>query len=507
MTLSKIPSCLKPLESGSVSRREWMGLLGSGVVAGVASSCTSPQQTTEEPASGLADPIYYSSATALCRAIRNKEISSEELVRVLVARIEEVNPKLNAVVRLEAERALRDARDADAALARGETRGPLHGLPMTLKDSIDTAGIVTTGGTEGRSEFIPERDATVAARLKAAGAVIVGKTNTPQLTLSYETNNKIFGRTSNPYDLSRSPGGSSGGAAAILATGGSPLEVGSDTGGSIRYPAHCCGLAGIKPTSGRVPRTGHIIPFGSITDSFTQLGPMARYVEDLTLALPILAGVDWRDPTIVPMPLGDPDAVRVKDLRVSFHTDNGIKTPDPEVADVVRQAAQALSDQGISVEEKRPTGIEQSHEIIQALWRADGGHFALRLLFEAGTRKVPVEAKDLKPTPMKDFVKVMDRWDSFRMDMISFLEDYDVILSPAFSTIAPPEGPPSDLPRYSYTQSYNLTGWPGAVVRGGTKDGLPIGIQIGARPWREDVALAVAKVLEEAMGGFQPPSL
>src|SRR6266567_7812846 len=225
------------------------------------------------------------------------------------------------------------ARAADAALARGQLLGPLHGVPMTIKDSLDTAGVITTGGTQGRATFVPEQDATVVARLRAAGAILLGKTNTPELTLSGETDNLVYGRTNNPYDVSRTPGGSSGGAGAILAAGGSALDIGSDTGGSIRLPAHFCGIAGIKPTSGRVPRTGHIVPFGmGAVDALTQLGPMARYVEDLSLILPIIAGVDWRDPAIIPMPLGDPRAVSMTGLRVAMYTDNGTMSPTPETA-------------------------------------------------------------------------------------------------------------------------------------------------------------------------------
>src|SRR5206468_535876 len=168
-----------------------------------------------------------------------------------------------------------------------------------------TAGVRSTGGTQGRATFIPQQDATVVARLRSAGAVLLGKTNTPELTLSFETDCPLFGRTSNPYDLTRSSGGSSGGAAAIIAAGGSPLDLGSDTGGSIRVPSHMCGIAGIRPTSGRVPRTGHIIPPGGMLDSLTTIGPMARFVDDLILTLPLVAGVDWRDPAIVPAPLYD----------------------------------------------------------------------------------------------------------------------------------------------------------------------------------------------------------
>ena len=179
-----------------------------------------------------------------------------EVVEIHLNRIREVNPVIKAVVQLVEERAMEEARTEDAELSVGRVIGPLHGVPVTITDSLDTAGIISTGGTEGRRHFVPDEDATVVARLRAAGAVLTGKTNTPELTLGWAAENPIYERTSNPYDLSRTPSGSSGGAAAIIAAGGSPLDLGSDTGGSIREPSHICGITGIKPTTGRTPRTG-----------------------------------------------------------------------------------------------------------------------------------------------------------------------------------------------------------------------------------------------------------
>ncbi len=461
------------------------------------------------------DELIYASAAALAQAIRAKEVSSEEVVNAYLQRIEAVNPQLNAVVQLTADAAQKQARVADAALAHGDIQGPLHGVPMTIKDSFDTADVISTGGTKGRASFIPTQDATVVARLRRAGAILLGKTNTPELTLAFETDNLIYGRTNNPYNLSRTPGGSSGGAAAIIAAGGSPLDIGSDFGGSIRLPSHFCGIAGIKPTSGRVPRTGHIISFDmGALDALQQIGPMARFVEDLVLTLPIIAGVDWHDPAIVPMPLGDPKTIALKGLRVAFHTDNGIVSPTPETAEVVRSAVKALSDKGVSVEENRPTGIERSDEMMSRLFSADGA-WVRRLLEQARTTEVhPFNqwAQDTQSGVAKltaEFVDLTRQLDSFRSAMLAFLETYDVIICPVNAYPAMSHGTLSDkFPAFSYTITYNLTGWPGAVVRGGTSpDGLPIGIQIVARPWREDVALAVAQHIETVLGGWQRPPL
>src|SRR5215831_6764265 len=297
------------------------------------------------------DEIIYTSATSLARAIREKRVSSSEVVEAFIHRIEAVNPQLNAVVQLTADTALTQARQADVALARGEIKGPLHGVPITIKDSFDTEGIISTGGTKGRASYVPQQDATAVARMRAAGAILLGKTNLPELSLAYESNNLIYGRTNNPYDLSRTPGGSSGGESAIIAAGGSPLGLGTDAGGSIRVPAHFCGIAGLKPTSGRIPFTGLLPPGFGASARLRHVGPMARYVEDLILTLPILSGVDWRDPAIVPMPLDDAGKVELKNLRVAFYTENGIIAPTPETSEIVRNVVHALEDAGMVVEE------------------------------------------------------------------------------------------------------------------------------------------------------------
>jgi amidase len=457
------------------------------------------------------DDVIYASATDLARAIRAKAISSAEVVQVYLQRIEAVNPHLNAVVQLRAEASLAEARAADAALARGQVLGPLHGVPMTIKDSLDTAGVITTGGTTGRASFVPAQDATVVARLRQAGAILLGKTNTPELTLWGETDNLVYGRTNNPYDLTRTPGGSSGGAAAIIAAGGSPLDIGSDTRGSIRLPAHFNGIAGIKPTSGRVPRTGHIIPWGlGAVDALTQLGPLARSVEDLGLILPIIAGVDWCDPAIVPMPLGDPQAVSLQGLRVARYTDNGLLAPTSETVAAVQRAATALTEAGAHVHDDRPPLLERAEALYNALSDADGRAWVRRLLQQAGTTAVhprlQQRLEEARPLPVGDFTALLEEVDRCRSALLTFLHAYDLILCPVCSFPAPPHGTTLSIP--SYTGVYNLTGWPGAVARGGTSpEGLPIGVQLVARPWREDVALAVAQYLEGALGGWQRPPL
>jgi amidase len=318
------------------------------------------------------DPTF-ASASSLARAIRTGEISSEELVEAHLRRIAEANQSLNAVVHVAGLSARADARAADARLAAGAAVGPLHGVPITIKDNHDVAGMPCTAATEGLADRIPTMDATVVARLKAAGAIVLGKTNLPELALAFETDNLVYGRTNSPYDLARTPGGSSGGEAAIIAAGGSPLGIGNDAAGSIRLPAHFCGIAGIKPTTGRVPKTGYLGSSGGALSSLMQSGPLARYVEDLELALPIICGGDGQDPAVVDMPLGDRGAVELRRLRVAFHTDNGIVSPTGETADTVRRAAMSLVQAGISVDEACPAGIERTFELFFDLFGADGG--------------------------------------------------------------------------------------------------------------------------------------
>ncbi len=463
------------------------------------------------------EELIYASATTLTHAIRDKQVSSQEVVEAYLKRIEAVNPQLNAVVQLTADEALAQARRADAALARREIMGPLHGVPMTIKDQFDTAGAISTAGTRGRANFVPGHHATAVARLCAAGAIILGKTNLPEFAIAFETDNLVYGRTNNPYDLSRTPGGSSGGEAAIIAAGGSPLGLGTDAAGSIRWPGHCCGITGIKPTRGRVPMTGVFPPTIGTIGPLWHAGPLARFVEDLALTLPIISGVDWHDPAVVDMPLNDPHTIDLKGLRVAFHTDNGIASPTPETAQVVRTMATALLGRGMIVEEARPYGIEQSYDIMRSLFAADGGATVQQLLQMVGT---------MEPSPLllrlagilhpyalstAEFSGLLARLDMFKASMLSFLEQYDVILCPVNISPALPHGTTFDedkLPGFSYTAAYNLTGWPAVVVRGGTSpEGLPIGVQVVARPWREDVALAVAQQIETISGGWQRPSI
>ncbi len=457
--------------------------------------------------------LIYESAKKQAAAIRDKKVSSVELVEAHLRRIQEVNPKLNAVVVSLAERAREQARAADAALAAGAHVGPLHGVPTTIKEAWETEGVECTGGTLGRVGVVAERDATVVARLRNAGAIPLGVTNTPEFSLAMESDNLVYGRTNNPHDPLRTPGGSGGGGAAIIAAGGSPWEIGGDLGGSIRVPAHFSGIAGIKPTVGRAPLTGYFPPALGFVPMFASIGPMARWVEDLSMTLPIVSGPDGIDPSMVPVPLGDPALVDVAKLTMAFYTDNGIVEATPETVETVRNAAKVLADAGATVEEARPAGIEQTGDLFIGLFAADGGAGFRYLLEMCGTTRCHPLMEKLLGTlgpgvSGAEFGQLLTRLSLFRNEMFSFLRRYDVILCPTCAVPAIPHGScwdPETAPVFSYGWSYNLTGWPSVVVRCGTSaEGLPIGPQIIARPWREDVALAVALHLEVVLGGWQP---
>ena len=450
----------------------------------------------------MSEPSSFSDAslTWLYQAIAEGNITAEELIRSSLSKIQSENPMLNAVVCIDKEAALEKAFEADRARSKNESWGPLHGIPMTIKDSFDSSGIVTTAGTIGRKKFIPECDATVVARLKAAGAILLGKTNTPELTLSYQTNNEIFGRTGNPYDLSRTSGGSSGGAAAIVSAGAVPFDIGSDTSGSLRIPAHYCGVASLKPTEGRVPRSGHIIQFGGYLDRLTTIGPIAKFVDDVEYIFPIIAGPDGIDPAIHPVPIGQSPNVKLDALRVAFYHDNGIAEPSDETIETVKEAANALKSQVFSVKNAIPPRETDATKLFAELYAADGGAWRQRLLFAANT----IDSPDI-PDGVYDglrgdqFSALIERWDGYRSDMLRFLDEYDIIICPVTAAPAPLHGQ-GILSAFSYTQSYSLTGWPCVVVRCGTGDDLPIGLQIVAHPWREDVAICVARYLEMALG-------
>jgi amidase len=429
------------------------------------------------------------SAAELAGLVKARSVSSAEVVDAHLRRIEEINPLLNAVVQVDGARALRAAAAADAAVARGDPLGPLHGIPFTAKDNLETAGVITAVGVPERADCIPTRDATVIARLRSAGAILIGKTNCPPWGAGSVTDNSLYGRTNNPYDVERTPGGSSGGEAATIASGGSPCGLGSDSGGSLRQPAHFCGIACLKPTAGLVPLTGMVHSdgaVGAISDPRTQVGPMARFVGDLALVLQAIAGAGPLEPDVPPVRMADPAAVVLRGLRAAVHTENEAAAPTPDTRAAVEAAAEALSHAGAQADELRlPAG---GHELTREVWASYSGRMRSDELY-----------------------RVLRRWDGYRRRMLEFMQPYDLILCPVFPCAAVRHDETDSEGLWEgvgYTTPFSLTGWPAAVVRcGSSTEGLPIGVQVVARPWCDHVALAAAAYLETELGGWSPPQL
>jgi amidase len=458
------------------------------------------------------DELLDQPVRQLATAIRDGLITSKDMVQAFLDRIEKSNPRINALVYSTAETALKHARSADIELKKGNIKGPLHGVPFTIKDSLDTKDAITTWGTKGRADYRPGTDASCVARLRDAGGILLGKTNTPELTLSFETDNLVYGRTCNPYDVTRTPGGSSGGAAALLACNATPFDLGTDTGGSIRLPAHFSGVCGIKPTSGRVPCTGNALPTSGLLAPLTQVGPMGRFVDDLAYLLPIISGMDLIDQSTVACELKDYRDIELKSLRIGFHTDNGIKTPSPEIADNLNHVISLFTENGWNPQEIRPTGIEMTNFIYSRLFAADSGLMVENLLEDSRTAETTSYIQDYLAAQQavamdgRDFAQLISLWHNYQSSMLDYFVDRDVLICPVNADTAVPHNTTEDLSGYTYTSAFNLTGWPCVVVRTGTSTGgLPIGTQVISSPFREDIALAVAHWLEGQSGEFRSP--
>ena len=458
----------------------------------------------------VGDGLCWLPVTELARRLRRRQLTAVEVLDACLERIEKHNPTLNAVVSLDAGRARKLAKAADAALKRGEIRGPLHGVPMTLKDAHDVAGLRTTVGTVQLDREADE-DGTVAARLRAAGAIIIGHSNVPSWLADHQTANPVFGRTANPWDSERTPGGSSGGAAAALAAGMTPLDVGSDLVASIRVPAHFCGVYGLKPTEHRVPLTGffrlpHRVP--RAVRIMSCLGPMARDLRDLELALSLIAGPDGHDSDVPPVPLVSPRRRPLEDLYLAVApTPPGATVAKSIRRQVERVAAQA-SDAGARVEERYPD-LDWD-----ALDRLFGDLVGTIVSVFDPQAELPEERRTLAW-----YLDALDRRDRFITAWEEFLEDFDgLILPPAMTTAFTHREPGAPLEIDGKTVDYrelarvpgrqNMTGLPALTVPAGfDDDGLPIGIEIVGPRWSEMRLLRIARELEQAgiLPGFQRP--
>ncbi len=309
-------------------------------------------------------PVFHFTTIArLSAGIRSKKISPVEIVDALLERAAECEAQLNSFVHLDADGARLQALSAEAAAQRGDTLGPLHGVPITLKSNIDAAGWPCPAGSTLRKEYIPQEDAPLVARLKAAGAIVLGNTNTPEFLMAYESNNLLTGKTSNPWDLSRTAGGSSGGEAAAIASGCSVAGVGSDGGGSIRVPAHFSGICGLKPTPGRIPSTGHFPPGAGALSWLGAVGPMARTIADVRALFEVMAGPDPGDALSAPVPLKAGDTKQSKGMRVGLLESEALGKASPETQAAVQRAAETLAAQGFHVEPLRLSGLDRAIEL------------------------------------------------------------------------------------------------------------------------------------------------
>jgi Asp-tRNA(Asn)/Glu-tRNA(Gln) amidotransferase A subunit family amidase len=467
--------------------------------------------------------LTFLSAVSMAEQVRLKKLSPVELVSAHLARIERLNPRINAFVQVDAEGARRQARAAEDAVARGEKLGRLHGVPVSIKSSIEVEGLRCEAGTKLRAGFVARQDAPLVSRLRKAGAIILGTTNAPELLMAWETDNLLYGRTNNPWDLSRTPGGSSGGEAAAIAAGCSAGGVGSDGGGSIRVPAHFSGICGLKPTPGRIPATGH---FPTSVGPFALLGvvgPMARTIEDLKVLFEVMQGPDDGDPSSVPVPVRWLQREDLKKLRIGYFEDDGRTPVTVETRAAVRKAAEALTRAGFRVEPFRPEGLEQARRLWWQLFGIAGGMLLGPMTSGREADLSPVLKQFsswVAAEPTHTGQTLLDTWikrDVIRMEIFFQMREYPILLCPVAAIPAFRHGERSwnidgqiveYLDAWSYTEWFNLLGTPAAAVPfGRSKEGLPIGVQIVARPWEEELVLAVAAELETQRGAWQAPEL
>jgi amidase len=486
--------------------------------------------------------LTFLPAYQLAQKIRDRIFSAGEVLDAYLTQIAKYNAKLNAIVTLDEERSRQRAQAADEALARGECWGALHGVPITIKDNLETALIRTTVSYKALANYIPERDATAVARLKAAGAIIIGKTNLPALASDYQSNSPVFGRANNPWNVNYTPGGSTGGGAAAVAAGLSPLELGSDIGGSIRQPAHFCGIFGFKPTERRVSTAGHLPELPGMPKTIRHLlnvGALARSVEDLRLCLSIIAGADDRQPEIPPVSLNITSERAIEDLRIAWTDDFGGIPVMAEIRTAIETVANKLAGVGCKVERWTPPEFdfveawENYGEVVSAVLR-----YAQLFSWDAAVTSITLMIRDriqgeakyrtlsplknawrnlLNPT-LRGYFKALTTRDRAIIQMDRALSQWDAWLCPVAATTAYTHRRagkaisvdkielPYMLANGAYTTIFNLTGSPVVTVPIGlTKDGLPIGIQIVGKRWTDMSLLAIAQQVSQVADGFQRP--
>jgi Asp-tRNA(Asn)/Glu-tRNA(Gln) amidotransferase A subunit family amidase len=463
------------------------------------------------------DSIHFSSIAEVTEKIRSREISPCEVVDAHLERIEKLQPKLNAFVHVDAERARRQARAAEASVLRGDAVGALHGIAISVKSCIDVAGWPCPAGSRLRADYVACDDAVLVARLKAAGAILIGNTNVPEFLMAYETDNALSGKTSNPWELARSAGGSSGGEAAAIASGCSMGGVGSDGGGSVRVPAHFCGISGLKPTLGRIPGTGHFPRGAGAFAWLGVVGPMARTVADVRALFDVMKGPDADDALTSPIEAKSFGEGDLRGMRVGILESDALGDVTSGTTEAVKRAVGLLSEQ-FHVEPFQLKGLEQAIE----LWWFFFGPMIARL-FEPMVEGREAELSPifreylsvagLKIAPTVDeFMAACVKRDIVRAKIIKQMRDVPILLSPVCAGPAFRHGEGNWRPVCGYRETMrhaqwlNLAGFPGvSVPMGFSAEGLPIGVQVIGRPNEDELVLAVAEILETARGRWEAP--
>jgi amidase len=511
--------------NGPISRR---ALLGYGLASSTAAfipdlpigelwaTPTKPLRPRSQPLSVIGDEPWVMAATELAAAIRDRRITSHAVVESHLERIAKINPRVNAITEVLDETAMRGADEADRAVENGAEVGPLHGVPFTIKENIDVAGSATSMGVLGLEGEIAPVDAPLVTQLKAAGAIPLARTNMPDFGLRWHTKSSLHGATANPWDRTRTPGGSSGGEAAALALGMTPLGVGNDYGGSARYPAQCCGVCSIRPTRGRVPDHSAMAPaeFPISIQLFMTNGPMARHVRDLRVALAAMSGSDPRDPWWVPAPLEGPSQGRP--IKVAMTTDPGGEGTDPDVADGVRRAADALSNAGYAIEEVELPAVAEAAalwaRVVAAEIRTDFVP-AVQELLARDSEKVLNDLFAVVPQlSLRGYMRALADRNGIARQWTQFAQEYPLILGPV-STEQPfavgddlkgREAVLRQLRSMRLVVIANLLGLPAAVVPVGLANELPQAVQVIGSLYREDLCLDAAEAIESELGVLTP---
>ena len=489
--------------------------------------------------------IVFNSASQLAQMIREREVSAVEVLDAHLKQIEQYNGQINAIATLNREEAIPRAIEADEAIAKGENWGVLHGVPVTIKDLLATAELTSTAGYLPLKNYIPDKNATTVARLQTAGAIILGKTNTPQLGEDYQTKNSLFGQTNNPWDLDCTAGGSSGGSASAIAAGFSPLDLGSDIGGSIRLPAHYCGVYGFMPTDGRVSTEGHIPPLpgqARYVRQMLRIGPLARSIEDLQLCMSLIAGADNQQPDIPPVPLDKPANKQLSELKVAWTYGYDFLPISQDTRSCIQNLIDCLSNAGCQLSESHPSSLEWSRMLtdcgilsffelfastsaLKDLIR--GFQFALKNQFVAQTQTTYKSNNSFSrknnlafPPSLAKYKGILAERDRAMVRMDLFMDEWDAWITPVSLDAAfahcnsgqPIEVDGVKIPYIlacgGYTMPLNFTGSPVVVIPiGQSKSGLPIGVQIVGKRWQDLNILAIAKEIDRLASKFQQPSM